>query len=186
MRHERRATLRMSPGMQKISAVGLLIVLLSIASVSLLGPLWAAHTERSLSFERMQRSEAALSTEPLATRRYRTEELVAERLDRAGAQIALQTLLDRMVRENTLNAMTVRPLPPDDLDGLGETVWVELNLIGDLQALVDLLSRMDEARPTLLLRQLEIRNDQARAPGTLLQLRLEAGQAWRPSEAATP
>lgn len=159
-------------------AVALIVVIVGAAVASLFAPLFEALTERSQAANRLARFETALSEPAPELRQYAPDELAAIRRDDGEAQIALQSILDRRFREAGVSIRAVRPLRAEDIGQAGRTVWVEVNLSGDLQALVELLSAMDAARPTLLVRRLEVGRD-APDVGSALSIRMEAGQAWR-------
>lgn len=176
-------SLTRTPLIQRLAAIGLLLILVGIALASLAGPMIEAAAARIDAAERLARFEAVLAEPSLQQWQYDPNELAAVRQDDGEAQIALQSITDRLLREAGVTVRSVRPLQAESFGSSGRTVWLEASLAGDIQSLVELLNAMDAQRPTLLVRRLDVISEPP-GGGRNLQVRIEAGQAWRAGDGA--
>jgi hypothetical protein len=164
---------------QRIAAIFLTLAAFAAFIAVIAAPLAEAWLARRDAHARLDRFEATLAAADPHAVRYDPEELAAVHLDDAEAQVALQSRLGAIAREAGLPVQSIRPMSAELLGEVGRAVWVEVSLMGDLEAFAALMTMLDQERPTLLLRRLEIDKGDSPRPGTLLRIRMEAGRAWR-------
>lgn len=164
---------------QRMAAIALTLGVFAAFIAVIAAPLAEAWLARRDAHARLARFEATLAAADPHAVRYDPEELSAVHLDDAEAQVALQSRLGAIAREAGLPVQSIRPMSAELLGEVGRAVWVEVSLIGDLEAFAGFMTMMDQERPALLLRRLEIDKGDSPRPGAFLRIRMEAGRAWR-------
>jgi hypothetical protein len=173
---------RLSSWLQRTAALLILAAVTLAGIAATASPLFAAWQRREAALERRAEFEALLAQPAAAGVQYDPTELYALLSDEGAATIALQTTLDRIAREAGVALQSIRPIATEEVGASARSTWVEVQLMGDLEALTGLLAMLDAERPALLVRQLDITNGQGPRPDLFLQIRMEAGQAWRTAE----
>jgi Type II secretion system (T2SS), protein M subtype b len=169
------------PLLQRLLALILLGVALGAAASSIAMPVVEALGERDAAFARLARYQRALASPTAASLSQNPDDLAAQRLDEASAQLALQASVDRIARGAGLAIQSVQPQAAEHLGEIGRGAWLDLSFTSDLKALSDFMVSLDAERPLLLVRRLEVdRGDGPRAD-LFLRVRVEIGQAWRAS-----
>jgi hypothetical protein len=172
------------PYLQRLAPLVLLGVGLGVAISVLAEPLASAIAENRSAKARLARFERLAETPTIAGERYNPDDLSASHVDDAEARIALQSAVDRIARGAGVAVQSVNPMAAEFMGDVGSSVWVEMNLSCDLQALLDLLRDIEAERPVVLLRRLEVAGGEGPRADSFLQVKLEAGRVWRPGEAA--
>jgi hypothetical protein len=167
------------PLLQRLAALVILGVGLGAGISAIAMPLAEALTARQAAEGRLARFDSLLKVSPASGMLYDPDDLSRVHADDAEAQIALQSTVDRLARGAGVAVQSVRPLAPDIMGEIGRSVWVEMSLTCDLQALVDLLKDVDVEKPVLLIRRLEVERGDGPRPDNFLRVRLEAGRVWR-------
>ncbi|MEY2758105.1 MAG: Type secretion system protein subtype b [Pseudomonadota bacterium] len=169
------------PLLQRLCALVLLGVALGGAVSSIAMPVVEAMNERAAVTARLARYEGALAAPPPATLSQNPEDLAAERLDEADAQLALQAAIDRLARGAGLAVQSTQPLAAEHLGDVRRGAWSELTFTSDLKALMDFLVSLDAERPLLLVRRIAVERGDGPRADLFLRARIEIGQAWRAS-----
>jgi hypothetical protein len=172
------------PLLQRLAALVVLGVGLGVAIAAIAMPLAEAIAAHRNAESRLARFEGLLTAPIAPGGLYDPNDLSAVHVDDADAQIALQSTLDRVARGASVAVQSTRPMAADLMGDIGRSVWVEMSLTCDLQALTDLLTDMAIERPVLLVRRLEVERGDGTRTDNFLRVRLEAGRAWRIGEAA--
>lgn len=172
------------PLLQRFAALAILGIALGSAISAIAMPLVDAITERDAAVERLARYERALLA-PAGTASFDPSDLSANRIDEPDAQLALQASVDRSSRNAGLAVQTLQPLAAEHLGEVGRGAWMELSFTSDLKGLTDFLVSLDAERPLLLVRRLEIDRGEGPRPDMFLRIKVQIGQAWRPSGDAT-
>lgn len=168
------------PLLQRLLALILLGVALGAAAASIAMPVVEAMDERDAAVFRLERYQRALASPSSATLSQNPDDLAAQRLDEADAQLALQATLDRLARGAGLAVQSTQPLAAEHLGDVRRGAWAELTFTSDLKALGDFLVSLDTERPLLLVRRLEVERGEGPRADLFLRTRVEVGQAWRP------
>jgi hypothetical protein len=168
---------------ERAAAVAILAVLVAGAGWGALAPMAGAAATRAEVLERLARYERTIEAPASAAAAFDPNELAARHADDAEAQLSLQALLDRLARAQALAVQSLRPSGEESFGELGRMTWVELDAVGDLQALADFLAALDKERPVILLRVVEAETGAGPRPDASLRVRVEAGRVWRPGEA---
>lgn len=171
---------------QKLAAIAILGVVVMAGVAALASPVVSAYQDRAQALERRAGFETRLSPAETTAAQYDPADLYATMPDEGAAAIALRTTLDRVAREAGLAVQSSRPLAAEKINASVNGAWVELTLVGDLEAFVGLLAAMDAEKPSLLVRKIDVTRGQGPRPDLFLQIRLEAGQAWRTGTGETP
>jgi hypothetical protein len=169
------------PLLQRFLALALLGVALGAAVSSIAMPVVEAIDERDAALARLSRYQRALASPASATLNQNTDDLAAQRLDEADAQLALQAAIDRLARGAGLAIQSTQPLAAEHLGDVRRAAWAELSFTSDLKAVADFLVSLDAERPLLLVRRLEVDRGDGPRPDLFLRVRVEIGQAWRAS-----
>ncbi|CAN0292724.1 unnamed protein product [Phaeothamnion confervicola] len=167
------------PLLQRLAALVLLGVALGAGISAIAMPLAEAMAANREARARLVRFESMLQAPAESTDLYDPADLSVIQIDDAEAQVALQSVVDRLARGAGVAVQSVRPQAAEYMGDVGRSVWVELNLSCDLQALVDLLTDIDAEKPVLLVRRLDIQRGDGPRPDNFLRVRLEIGRAWR-------
>lgn len=167
------------PLLQRVAALALLGVILGIALANLIYPVTEALSARRAALDRLARYEGVLEKFESRDASYNPAELAAVHVDDAEAQIALQSIIDRLARGAGLNVQSIQPMAAEHLGDIGRGVWVEMNVTCDLKALVDFLSSFDAESPLLLVRSLEVERGPAQRGDLMMRVKLNVGRAWR-------
>lgn len=166
------------PVLQKLSALILLGVALGLGVSAIVYPIIEASSERDAAYDRLAKYEETLA-QPFQQAPYDPDELTAEHIDDADAQLALQSVIDRLARSASVNLLSIQPMAAEHLGEMGRGAWTELSLTCDLQALVEFLASFDAQRPLLLVRRLEVRRTEGPRPDLFLNVKIDVGRAWR-------
>jgi hypothetical protein len=167
------------PFLQRALALVVLGVALGAGVSAIALPLAEAAAANRAAEQRITRLETKLGSTPMPGVFYDPSELTSVHADHAEAQVALQSLLDRVTRKAGVAVQSVQPLAAEYLGDIGHAVWMEMTISCDLQALTELLQEIDAVRPVVLVRRLQIERGDGSRPDVFMKVRLEAGQAWR-------
>ena len=167
------------PVLQRLAALVILGVGLGAIVAAVAAPLADAWAEHRLTEQRLDRFEGLLQAPQAAGPRYDPQDLSALHADDAQAQIALQSALDRIAPGARVGVQSVNPMPAEFMGDVGSSVWTEITLACDLEAMIALLRDIDAERPVLLVRRLEIDRGEGSRPDAFLRVRLETGRLWR-------